>query len=429
MQKKIVLLFIAGCVITGLTACSAPTVSGSTPEVEQNNKITADELEDGCLYVLNSNGKADIKEALTKNKTLDFKKCPQGDVNFDLKDTNNSDSSVDDSNAVWFTDDTDKAIPTLYEGDYLLYVSSTETPDPIHFVRYADYGYTIGISNLETQNNNGHYFLMIDDEDYTTYIAKNSDAAAITAFEDIDNLYLDKVGDMDINDDTVSAGGTITGLKKGKSYKCEFYTGSYYQDFKLTANVRAFGYLEDFTTYNYEFLHSSCIKIDLPDYFKTGYYYVNNLGMFRYVSNQDKENYNGKTYDENINWNDPIIVKKDGQVLEDPTDPDIDENAGDAGLSENDYSVENANELKQKTKSWEYINTEDKLIATIKLTNAIGNEEESILTVTKPDGEEVTVQEKEGVYVFQDFSAQVGTYKFELTNMADRQFTVKYDTN
>lgn len=269
---------------------------------------------------------------------------------------------------------------------------------------------------------------MIDDEDYTTYIAKNSDAASITNFDDVDKLFLDKVGDMNINDSTVSAGGTVTGLKKGKSYKCEFYTGSYYQDFKLTANVRSFGYLEDFTTYDYEFLHSSCIKIDLPDYLKTGYYYVNNLGMFRYVSNQDKENYNGKTYDENINWNDPIIVKKDGQVLEDPTDPDTNENAGDAGLSENDYNVENANELEQKTKSWEYINTENKLTATIKLTNAIGNEEESILTVTKPNGEEVTVQEKEGVYVFQDFSAQVGTYKFKLTNMADRQFAVKYST-
>ena len=42
MQKKIVLLFIAGCVITGLTACSAPTAGGNTPEVEQNSKITAE---------------------------------------------------------------------------------------------------------------------------------------------------------------------------------------------------------------------------------------------------------------------------------------------------------------------------------------------------------------------------------------------------
>ena len=428
MQKKIVLLFIAGYMVTGLTACSAPTVGSNTPENEQNNKITADELEDGCLYVLNGDGKTDIKEALEKNKTLKFKKCPQGDVNFDLKDTNNSDSSVDDSNAVWFADDTDKAIPTPYEGDYLLYVSSTETPDPIQFVRYADYGYTIGISNLETQNNNGHYFLMIDEDDYTTYIDKNSDAAAITAFKDVNNLYLDKVGDMDINNSTVSDGGTVTGLKKGEAYKCEFYTGSYYQDFKLTANVRSFGYLEDFTTYNYKFLHSSCIKIDLPNYLKSGYYYVKNLGMFRYVSNKDKNAYNNKAYDTAIDWNDPIIVIKDGQVLEDPTDPDTDENAGDAGLSENDYNVENANELEQKTKSWEYINTENKLTATIKLTNAIGNEEESILTVTKPNGEEVTVQEKEGVYVFQDFSAQVGTYKFKLTNMADRQFAVKYST-
>ena len=38
----------------------------------------------------------------------------------------------------------------------------------------------------------------------------------------------------------------------------------------MTANVHTFGFLESFTTYDYEFLHSNCIEIAIPSWFKTG---------------------------------------------------------------------------------------------------------------------------------------------------------------
>jgi len=151
-----------------------------------------------------------------------------------------------------------------------------------------------------------------------------SDAAQIIAFDTISRLYLDKVGDTRVNKDTASAGGTVTGLTKGKSYVCEFYTGTYYQDFKLTANIHSFGTLERFVSYDYEFLHSNCIAITIPEYFKSGYYFVNGVGLFRYVSDEDLKTYNGLAYDENIDWNDPIIIyDENGFVISDPSDPDF----------------------------------------------------------------------------------------------------------
>ena len=50
---------------------------------------------------------------------------------------------------------------------------------------------------------------------------------------------------------------------------------------------------------------------------------MNGVGLFRYVAEEDAKKYNGKAYDENINWNEPMILyNEDGTVLFDPSDPD-----------------------------------------------------------------------------------------------------------
>jgi hypothetical protein len=70
-------------------------------------------------------------------------------------------------------------------------------------------------------------------------------------------------------------------------------------------------------------MHSNVIAIKIPDYFVSGYYFVNGVGLFRYVSDADAKVYNGEAYDPNINWNEPMILyNEDGTVLYDPSDPD-----------------------------------------------------------------------------------------------------------
>lgn len=73
-------------------------------------------------------------------------------------------------------------------------------------------------------------------------------------------------------------------------------------------------------------MHSNFIVIEIPEYFKSGYYFVNGVGLFRYVADSDISKYNGKSYDESIDWNDPIILyDDDGVVIYDPSDPDFEE--------------------------------------------------------------------------------------------------------
>ena len=170
----------------------------------------------------------------------------------------------------------------------------------------------------------GHYHISFDsDNGYAGYLNPNSDAVSLEQYVNVSELFLDDVGGTPVRDENVSDGGTVLGLEKDKSYVCQWYTGTYFQDFKMKANTHAFCHLEEFTTYDYEFLHSNCISITIPEWFKTGYYYVAGIGMFRYVSAEDEAVYNGAAYDAAVDWNDPIIIyNEDGWIEYDPTNPD-----------------------------------------------------------------------------------------------------------
>ena len=189
----------------------------------------------------------------------------------------------------------------------------------------------------------GHYYFVYaetDKDDYKYYVDTASEAFSLLCFDTVARLYLDKVGGVLVTEENVSDGGTVLGLTKDAQYVCEFYTGTYYQDFVLPANIHSFGSMEQFVSYDYEFLHSNCIKINIPEYFKSGYYFVQGVGLFRYVSEQDAKVYNGEAYDPGIDWNDPIILYDEyGVVVFDPSlgigmeEETITDENSDAGVS------------------------------------------------------------------------------------------------
>lgn len=330
------MLLLMVVMITTLTGCGLfDTLSGLNSK-KSNSFSSASDLESSNAYVWHHDG-GNIKDDLSGSADTDiFFRCIMGDYTF-----KNSELEVNAQypRSIWIDSDSDSDIPTVTSSDYLVYVSSTAVPESIVFERFADYGYTIGISNM-IADMGGHYYLVYaetDEDDYKYYIDTKSDASQLTGIPTITKLYLDKVGSMRVDEDSVSDGGTVLGLTKNKKYVCEFYTGTYYQDYALTANIHSFSSMERFVSYDYEFMHSNFIVIKIPDYFKSGYYFVNGVGLFRYVSDADLKIYNGESYDEAEEWNDPIILyNEDGTVLYDPSnelikDVDATSDKGDTG--------------------------------------------------------------------------------------------------
>lgn len=328
-----IVIFIVIMIVTGGITLETFSQNNQTKSVTS----TVDDLGDNCYYVWHNPKTNDITKDLTQPAETDvFKLCPSGIVNW------GKDSLV--PHTVWFTGDMDQDIPTLYPGDKLLYVSSNYVPyNGIEWERFADYGYTIGVANM-IGDDSGHYHISNEDgKGFNGYVCRDSDANQLNEnFSAVSNLFLDKIGGTKIREDNVSDGGTANNLVKNKEYICEWYTGTIYQDFKMTANVHTLGLMESFTTYDYEFLHSNCIEIHIPNWFKTGYYYVDGIGMFRYVSKNDEALYNGKEYDENINWNDPIILYDENDNLIYNPSTGVDKRNVDEDNNSNDSEEQNS---------------------------------------------------------------------------------------
>lgn len=343
-SRKIVPIIIIGIIILaiflGLFAAiqtghlSTDFGATFTEEGKEPTVQTIDSLDDGSFYIWHDDKVNDIKKDIENPEvSCKYQLLPSGTVNW--TDGDDYDPSAT-TNAVWFSSSNDKDIPTLYPGDELIYISSTDVPyEGLSIQRFADYGYTIGVSNMTADVTGHHYYISRSDDDaFTIYLNPDSDAADLKQFDN-SQLFLDKVGGVPVEAENLSKGGTVNGLTKDKTYTCEWYTGTFYQDFNMCANVHAFGGLENFTIYDFSFLHSNCISIPMPDYLKSGYYYVNNTGIFRFVNKTDAAKYNGSPYDASINWNDPIILYDDnGYVTYDPTNPDFKGNEADSGTND-----------------------------------------------------------------------------------------------
>ena len=326
-MRKVALILLMAVIMGTLSGCGLfETFAGANKDdVYEYSDVY--ELKSGKAYVWNPAGDETIYDDIAKvNSKPVFFRVHLGDYNFKNEELT---ETSEHPRTIWMDAVNDKRLPTVTSRDALIYISDTQVPDSIVFERFGDYGYTIGVANLIADGGD-HYYLpyaVDDDAEFEYYIDMESDAAQLGEFTTITKLYLDKVGDIKVNKDSVTDGGTVAGLTKGEQYVCEFYTGTYYQDYLLTADIHTFCSLERFVSYDFEFLHSNCISITIPDYFKSGYYMVNGVGLFRYVADADLEAYEKGELD-SINWNDPIIIYDEyGFIVYDPSvDDEMKEN-------------------------------------------------------------------------------------------------------
>lgn len=208
-------------------------------------------------------------------------------------------SGADPSRVLWFNDDTDwNAIPTLYKGDKLIYHYNDEFNENFTFERFLDLGYTIGVCNMSARQS-GHY-QMSTNLDTSTYIDPGSDA---TQLHDLGNrmITFETIGGTEVRKANVTTSGTIAGLKKGKSYKADVYTGTEMKSFTFTADAHAMCSYQVDSSSDYVYMQSRIAEIKIPDYFNSGYYSVNGSGIFRYV--KDATSYDDKTDFTKLNVN------------------------------------------------------------------------------------------------------------------------------
>lgn len=295
-------LVMCSSLIVGITGC------GKKEEeiIYELTPVTADDLEAGNFYVKNGDS---------------FFKLPSGTRTYSDKELIAKEASTD--RMILFGQD-DVFIPTLYKDDQLIYCTDNTIPNAFVWERYYDNGYTLGISHLYSNDANRYASEKINVK------ADSSISLALTDISDEETVIIDKIDAKTVNNTMISDAGTITGLSAGKSYKVDAYVGTKYIEANVTADTHAFSSYELYETSNYSFDQSNFIILNIPNYFRSGFYYINGTGMVRYANVTREEgvsavNFNSPYYlgfDENGN----IITADDENVTKDDENVSVDGN-------------------------------------------------------------------------------------------------------
>lgn len=202
---------------------------------------------------------------------------------------------VNESKQVYFLESNETNIPTLFlnKGDKLIYYDETNVVDYIQWERYEDLGYTVGLYDL-TKSTSGRYYINIKDKDKSSIVSNAGLDDILTNISGTDDLLVDKVGNTRV-DSSIVKNGIISGATKGQMYSLDIYEGTKYHHFNVNACVHAFQAMEQYATIEYNPLRAYTYEIEVPDYFKDGYYkmYAQGVngsaytGMIRIIRNDD----------------------------------------------------------------------------------------------------------------------------------------------
>lgn len=375
VTKIVSLLLISAIGITALTGCAGQDVSSTESEVvEFDLKKVVKNLDDGGYYVVNNNNP---------------KKIYFGNANFESGSTiTHSDPDEKTDRVMWYTDEDYKNIPTFYSGDVLIYYSTEELTEKINFERFEDLGKTIGVCGLE-QTESGRYKF---DTSKTENVYPGHDTEKLFDFPQ-DSVILDEIGGESIREPNISRCGSIYGLPSDKTYKCKVYGGTEVTEINFKADVRAFDSYQQYTSNDYTFLSTNVIQINIPEWFNTGYYCIDGLGMFRYVV--------GKEYSKKTDFN----VRNNN--------PEDDDSSMVSQEQKTDAFFLASNELGEKT-------------LTIKLgapaEDAVPITAELVLT--DPDGKQYRAAELSENEIVLNFTAdKVGEYKIAIVNLGSRTYS------
>lgn len=337
-------------------------------------------LDDGGYYVVHNNVP---------------KKIYFGNATYDEGSTTTSvDPDAETDRAMWYTEDY-KKIPTMYDGDVLIYYSTEELAEEFNFERYEDLGKTVGVSGLKKTKSGRYKFEVSED---SKFVYPNHDTSKLLNFSQ-DSVILDEIGGQPIREDNISRCGSIYGLPADKTFKCKVYGGTEVTNMNFKSDVRTFASYQDYVSNDYTFLSTNIIKVNIPEWFNTGYYCLDGEGMFRYVI--------GDKYDKKTDFN----------VLN--NNPEENENDENSGEQKNEAFFIASNELGNKT-----------LTVTLGVAPEGTTPTTATMTVTDPNGKEFTATEgAEGSIVLNYDASAVGEYTVTITNLGGRTYTLTNGAN
>ena len=260
---KVLLSVMIFLFIFSLSACSGEEASedGGLLTYSADEIVTLDSQKDNA-YVLNEEG--------------EFSPLLMSATGFDGVAETSSDTRY-----VAFPDAKDALIPEVNAKNKLVVVFSSRESIPTDIVleRYVDKGYTIGtqVGINEDGTSTAIYTEGIEDTNFSKKVSSNGDDTY-----DFTKINGQKVPTENIDPNILF----FLGLEKDKTYTLGYFQGTKYTETNVIADTHVLQSKEVVRVNNaYKKTEDGYFEIKLPSNLKSGYYYLSDIGLFRYEQN------------------------------------------------------------------------------------------------------------------------------------------------
>lgn len=248
-----------------LTGCDTEVVifKENTDPYAQT-KITADEMTKDVAYVMDGTGFIQV-----------------GEIN------GNASGTVDiaDPKRVFWMERKESLIPTMYKGSLLAIKSNTTNLTSVACERFRDDGYSIGIYGATYNEDAGTI-----DFDAQYSVAEGSPFYNVMDTSLSNEFHLETINGTNVTADMLNESGVLNCFEQGKSYTLGYYAGTEYKTCTVTASLHILSSWETFTLTDITMTKKGYLAIEIPEDFKSGWYYIAGQGFVKYLA----EDYGGE---------------------------------------------------------------------------------------------------------------------------------------
>ena len=386
------LVFILSAMML-LSGCSVFTREEVTQRLPVAPRViySARELSDNVLYIKHTD----------ENGTCYYAPYYTGDRTF-----SSSDGGPGSPNRVIFMHEDINAIPTMYKNDELVYRSNSSIwTGGVSFERFRDNGISLGFCNIY-RGENGQYILDTSSNKYFSYY---SDAYRLLNLGSNDTVVYSIGGATDIPASNFGSSGQLLNLEEGKQYQCILYVGTNQYRYNVSCDTRYLVSMEGDVVTDYTYIDNNLVRINIPEYFNSGYYDVGGFGLIRYI--------NGTTYNEMTDLSIPNAYEENINVhqlfeIDDPNRDESDDEEPETfdGVSKYKFDVD--------------LQKDVTIRVSYEVTDETLNTEEPYVVIIGDDFVRTVPKAENGNEFSGTFNLPVGRYTIEVSGMAGKECRV-----
>lgn len=172
-----------------------------------------------------------------------------------------------------------KTVPTLYKNEIIAIASEKVELPPINVTRFREVGYSIGMYGLQLD----------EDGYYTGELKKNvykfsNTYSLLSETSPSNNIRIVAINNEPVSREMISSSGVFNCMEKNAEYTIDYYAGTRYRTDTMISDVLTLEEYEYYTISDTSDSKNGYISYKMPDDAKSGWYYIKDAGMFRYIA-------------------------------------------------------------------------------------------------------------------------------------------------